>query len=183
MFNADPLALAGVGDAPPIAFDAYDGIRTTRPVGAHPKKAADTDGQVISMPAIGDTVTTSHARALARQFGLDHVVKAIDANPEAFQPWVFDGMSGCPTWFEELAAASNGVPKDELWKVAMQHDLSYAYGTPGDSDAREVADDQFRDGLAGLGVGVVQRNLAYGAVRLGGAEWMGFDFSWGFARK
>lgn len=52
----------------------------------------------MTVPAIGETITTARARALCLERGamFDYIVKRIDDQPGDFKDWIFDGASLLP---------------------------------------------------------------------------------------
>ncbi len=132
------------------------------------------------LPTIGDTITTDRARELAVALDLPHVVALIDAEPEAFKEWVFDGVSILD---DHLAGALTGI-EDRVTAIALVHDLQYAYGRMGDEKARARADTRFRADLLAAGANAVMSELFYLAVHLGGAGSIRrTSYTWGFARR
>jgi len=132
----------------------------------------------MKLPEIDDTITTDDAIKLCVHFGFDHLAKRIQDNRSLYKPWLFDGASMVP---DELASKVLDIP--HLTKIALKHDLSYAYGEPGNDAERKLADEAFRDGLLADGASTIVAELMYAAVRAGGGGAMKTGFSWGFARK
>jgi hypothetical protein len=136
----------------------------------------------MELPRIGETVTTEKAKALCRHFGLDDLVKRIDAAQESFKSWEFDGCSCLP---DEALGLFTGCNWQAItYHCCLPHDLRYAYGEPGNKAERKAADEQFYDDLvrqAGMKPWMAAAFLA--GVRAGGAEEFGLSFSWAFAHK
>jgi len=132
----------------------------------------------VSVPAIGETITTERARELCAQMGLPHLVERIDADPALYKPWVFDGVSALD---DDCAAFLSAVP--DITAIALAHDLQYAYGLPGDEEERRRADGRFRGDLLMAGARPWVAGAMYAAVRAGGAGGiLKTSFTWGFAR-
>jgi hypothetical protein len=136
-------------------------------------------GRTMRLPKIEEIVTTEWARELCAHFGYAHLVERIDNTPDQFLPWKFDGASMTP---DVLVAKIAGIPN--LTEIALEHDLKYAYGDPGNEKAeRGKADREFRADLLADGAGPVIAKAMYQAVRRGGNPPVRTSFSWGFARK
>jgi len=136
----------------------------------------------MELPKIGDTITTEKAGALCRHFGLDELAERINANPERFKNWKFDGCSCLP---DKLLGLFTGCRwQDITYRCCLPHDLRYGYGERGNNAERKAADEHFFHDLikkAGM-----RRWLAaafFAGVRIGGAEQFGLSFSWAFADK
>jgi hypothetical protein len=133
------------------------------------------------MPEIGETITTTHALELCRHFGLDYLVKRIEANPEGYWEWKFDGCSGLPD--RALGFLTGGDWRDITYGCCLPHDLCYAYGSSGDGAERKRTDRKFyTDLIVKAGMKKWLASVFYTAVRAGGAEGFGLSFSWAFAR-
>ena len=136
----------------------------------------------MKLPEINEIVTTDQALELCRHFGLDYLVARIEANPEQFESWKFDGCSCLP---DEVLGLFTGCDwRDITYKCCLPHDLCYAYGEPENQAERKRVDTKFFSDLvtkAGMKTWVAYAFLA--GVRVGGAEEFGRSFSWGFARK
>lgn len=135
----------------------------------------------MKLPKIGDIVTTRQAYELCKHFGLKDVAERIKMNPDQFKPWKFDGCSGIP---DQLLGLFTGLNwKKITYECCLPHDLSYAYGKPGDKLERRCVDIQFADDLqnkAGMGNDMAQ--IFFKAVQIMGREKFGLSFSWAFAR-
>jgi len=133
----------------------------------------------MNVPAIGETITTERARALCVERGVifDYIVKRIDARPDDFKSWIFDGASLVP---DHLAAKILHIPN--LTAIALEHDLKYAYGELGNEEERLRADREFRVDLLADGTDPIVAESMYTAVRIGGDQKFRTSFSWGFAR-
>jgi len=136
----------------------------------------------MDLPAIGETVTAAQALELCRHFDLTYLVDRIQANPDHYKSWEFDGCSGLP---DELLGLFTGCDwRDITYKCCLPHDLCYAYGELGNEEERQQVDHQFHDNLvekAGMSKMLAAAFLA--AVRVGGHEALGLSFSWGFANE
>jgi hypothetical protein len=136
----------------------------------------------MELPKIGDEVATTRARALCRHFGLHELVERIDAAPERYQSWAFDGCSGLPDEVLGLFTGCNW--QDITYRCCLPHDLRYAYGEPGNEDERKAADERFYQDLVEKAAMKPWMAAAFLAgVRIGGAEAFGLSFSWAFAHK
>ncbi|WP_304511881.1 hypothetical protein [Desulfobacula sp.] len=136
----------------------------------------------MTLPEIGDTITTKKALELCRHFSLDYLVDRIESDPEKYKDWKFDGCSGLP---DEVMGFFTGCDwKDITYKCCLPHDLCYAYGDPGNDIEKKRVDIKFYSDLvtkAGMKKWCAAAFLA--AVQIGGAEEFGLSFSWGFAYK
>lgn len=131
--------------------------------------------------AIGEEITTERARALAIALGLSNVVAAIDREPEAFKPWVFDGVSVLD---DRLAGWLTGLGP-AVTEIALRHDLKYAYGRPGFERERMLADIDLLRELVLAGGDLEMAHAFFNAVR---QRWVSgrvikTSFTWGFARR
>ena len=68
-----------------------------------------------------------------------------------------------------------------LTRISLKHDLKYAYGEPGDSKRRVLADLDFYSDLVIDGCCPEMAHVIFSAIRVFGED----DplFGWGFARK
>ena len=133
-------------------------------------------------PAIGDNITTEDALKLCRHFKLDYLTARIEANPDSYKNWKFDGCSGLPDEILGLFTGCNW--QDITYKCCLPHDLCYAYGEPGNDIERKRVDVKFYSNLvtkAGMKKWLASAFLS--AVRIGGKEELGLSFSWAFAHK
>ncbi|MGD8368109.1 MAG: hypothetical protein PVG78_10725 [Desulfobacterales bacterium] len=136
----------------------------------------------MELPKIGEKVTTRQARELCLHFGLQELVERIDAAPERYQDWIFDGCSCLPD--EALGLFTGCNWQDITYRCCLPHDLRYAYGEPGNEAERKAADDRFYRDLVEKAVMKPWMAAAFLAgVRIGGAEAFGLSFSWAFAHK
>jgi hypothetical protein len=133
----------------------------------------------MTLPAIGERITTVHARALCVERGaaFDYIVARIDATPNNYTSWVFDGASLLP---DKLVAEWLRIPN--LTEIALKHDLRYAYGELGNRAERLRADDILKQDLLADGASPLIAKTIHKFVRLGGSERIKTRFSWGFAR-
>lgn len=136
----------------------------------------------MEFPAIGNPITTEKAIELCRYFEFDHLVYRIEAAPERYTEWKFDGCSGLP---DEIMGFFTGCDWRKItYACCLPHDLRYAYGEPGNEAERKAADEELYQNLvnrAGMKKWCASAFLA--AVRIGGVETFGLSFSWGFAHK
>lgn len=137
---------------------------------------------LMKLPEIGELVTTSRVLELCRHFTLDYLAARIEATPEKFKDWKFDGFSCLQD--EALGLFTGCDWRDITYKCCLPHVLCYAYGEPGNDAERKHVDDTFRNGL--VTKGGMKEWMAHSffvGVRVGGAEAFRLSFSWGFARK
>ena len=136
----------------------------------------------MEYPEIGDMVTTEQALDLCRRFNLDYLIHRIEAHPEQYKPWKFDGCSGLP---DEIMGLFTGCDwRDITYKCCLPHDLCYGYGELGNRMERKRVDVKFHSDLVTkAGVKEWQAAAFLAGVRIGGAEAFGLSFSWGFAHK
>jgi hypothetical protein len=132
----------------------------------------------MDLPKIGEIVTTGRAKGLCAHFGFGQLVARIEATPQAFTEWKFDGASMIP---DGLVSELTNIP--DLTQIALRHDLKYAYGEPGNEREREQADQEFRRELVADGATAEVAEVMFQAVRLFGDPPIKTKFSWGFARK
>jgi hypothetical protein len=136
----------------------------------------------MKFPQIGDIVTTKEALELCKPFNLDYLIKRIEANPDRYKSWKFDGCSGLP---DQIMGFFTGCKWEDItYRCCLPHDLSYAYGEPGNDVERERVDLKFYSDLvtkAGMKKYLASAFLT--AVRVGGKEEFGLSFSWGFAHE
>ncbi len=136
----------------------------------------------MTLPEIGDIITTKEALELCRYFGLDYLVERIEADPKRYKDWKFDGCSVLP---DKVMGFFTGCDwKDITYKCCLPHDLCYAYGDLGNKIERKQVDQKFYSDLiikAGMKKWCAFAFLA--GVWIGGAEEFGLSFSWGFAHK
>lgn len=134
------------------------------------------------LPRIGDIITTEQALELCRHFNLDYLVRRIEASPQSYKEWKFDGCSCLP---DEVLGLFTGCDWEDItYKCCLPHDLGYAYGEPGNETERKQVDDTFYDNLivkAGMKQWCASSFLL--AVRLGGHSVFGLPFSWSFAQR
>lgn len=136
----------------------------------------------MDLPKIGDTITTERAGALCRHFGFLDLVKRIEANPQRYKEWRFDGCSCLPD--ETLGRFTGCRWRDITYRCCLPHDLCYGYGEPGNKAERKVADDRFfNDLMEKAGMKRWMAAVFFAGVRIGGAEQFGLPFSWAFADK
>ena len=140
------------------------------------------DLEDMKLPEIGELVTPSRVLELCRHFTLDYLVARIEATPDKFKDWNFDGCSCLP---DEVLGLFTGCDwRDITYKCCLPHDLCYAYGEPGNEAERKRVDDTLHCDLVNkAGMKMWMAHAFFAGVRVGGAEAFGLSFSWGFARK
>jgi hypothetical protein len=136
----------------------------------------------MELPVIGDTITTESALALCRYFKFDTLVNRIEAAPERYTAWIFDGCSGLP---DEIMGFFTGCDWREItYACCLPHDLRYAYGEMGNEAERRKADEELYHNLVNrAGMKKWCASAFFTAVRIGGVETFGLSFSWGFAHQ
>ncbi|MCP4576597.1 MAG: hypothetical protein GY846_09975 [Deltaproteobacteria bacterium] len=136
----------------------------------------------MTYPKIRDIVTTDQALRLCEHFKLDYLVKRIEADPNRYKEWPFDGCSCLP---DEIMGLFTGCDwRDITYKCCLPHDLCYGYGEPGNDIERKRVDVKFySDLVTKAGMEEWQASAFLAGVRLGGAEEFGLSFSWGFAHR
>lgn len=138
----------------------------------------------MRLPEIGETITNERGIELCRHFGLLHLAERISRHPEQFDSWVFDGCSCVPDAMLAPFAGKGYSWRDITDKCALPHDLKYAYGSPGDVLEKETADSEFKADLINhAGMSHVLAVLLEKLVAIFGAEKLGLDFTWAFARR
>ncbi|MBC8376631.1 MAG: hypothetical protein H8E26_11355 [FCB group bacterium] len=136
----------------------------------------------IVLPELGDKVSTAQALRLCIEFKLEYLRIRIEANPEEYKEWTFDGCSGIPDQLLKIFTNKNW--QDITYDCCLPHDLCYGYGELGNKAERKQVDLQFRQDL--INKGGMKKTVAfafYTAVRLGGYAKLSLPFSWGFAKK
>ena len=136
----------------------------------------------MKLPEIGEIITTERALELCRHFNLDDLVATrIEADPESFAHWKFDGCSCLPD--KSLGRFTGCNWQDITFGCCLPHDLCYAYGEPGNQGERKRVDAKFyNDLVTKAGMKKWMASVFHAGVRIGGAESLGLSFSWGFAR-
>ena len=129
---------------------------------------------------IGDTITPAMGLQIANQLGLIYIVERIEAQPEMYEDFIFDGCSCIP---DELLGLFTGCKwQDITYLCCLPHDIGYAYGDPGNKNERKSVDYLFFHNLIHLaGMKPWLASVFMNAVKLGGVEKLGLPFSWGFA--
>jgi len=143
---------------------------------ASPKSVSEK-GIIAELPKIGEIVTTERGLELCEHYGLNHLAKRIEDNPDHFKAWKFDGCSMTPT---DVVSELIKVPS--LTEICLRHDLGYAYGDPGNEEERVLVDKKFQNELLDGGASEFVAKAMFDAVRAGGKEKLCLPFSWGFAR-
>ena len=135
----------------------------------------------MKLPEKGEIITTERALELCRHFNLDTLVARIEADPEAFTHWKFDGCSCLPD--ASLGRFTGCKWQDITFGCCLPHDLCYAYGEPGNHAERKRVDAKFYSDLViKAGMKKWMASAFHAGVRIGGAESFRRSFSWGFAR-
>jgi len=132
----------------------------------------------MPFPKIGDTIDTEKAIELCEFFRFGKLTEYIENNQGCFKPWIFDGASMIP---DDIFAEVFSVPN--FTKIALKHDLHYAYGEPGNTKSRLLADLMFYSDLIIDNCPPELAHTMFLAVRVAGCEEAMLSFSWGFARK
>ena len=134
----------------------------------------------MDFPELNETVTTEKALELCEYFELDYLVARINADPDAYKSWEFDGCSGLP---DRMLGFFTGCHWEDItYKCCLPHDLGYAYGEIGNEAEREEVDKKFyEDLIREAGMNRWLASLFYKAVRFFGGKLAHCSFSWGFA--
>lgn len=132
----------------------------------------------MNLPEINDTISTEYAKKLCEYFGYPYLVQRLEANPDRYKPWVFDGASLIP---DQLFSTLFKIPN--LTKIALKHDLKYAYGESGNTVERLRADLEFALDLLNDGASSEMTKLMFTAVDAGGSEFLNTGYSWGYAHR
>lgn len=137
---------------------------------------------VMRLPEIGEKIDIPWAIELCHHFQLDYLVQRVEAQPERYKSWEFDGCSGLP---DQILGLFTGCKwSDITYKCCLPHDLCYAFGELGNEEERERVDKQFyQDLVEKAGMKKWQASAFLAAVRVGGVEDFGLSFSWGYAHK
>lgn len=128
---------------------------------------------------IGDTITPAMGLQIANQLGFLHIVERIEAQPEMYKDFIFDGVSGLPEGLASFLAEVD--EKDFTYKIALPHDIDYAYGNPGDEKEKKISDTNFEKRLVKHGCPKWKARVAKRIVDILGREELMQKFSWGFA--
>lgn len=134
-------------------------------------------------PNIGDTVSPEIGARIAEYFGFVTIVDRINANPERYKDFIFDGCSCLP---DQLLGLFTGCRwQDITYWACLPHDIMYAYGEPGNAMEKKTADYLFQNNLRNKAK--MKKWLAdvfFHAVDIGGGEEFEIsNVSWGFATK
>lgn len=129
---------------------------------------------------IGSTINPAKGLQIANQLGFLHIVQRIEAQPEMYEYFIFDGCSCIP---DELMGLFTGCKwQDITYLCCLPHDIQYAFGDLGNKEERKSADYLFFHNLIHLaGMKPWLASVFMNAVKLGGSEKLGLPFSWGFA--
>ena len=130
---------------------------------------------------IGDTITPAMGLQIANHFGMVEIVSRIEAQPEMYKDFIFDGVSGLP---ENLASFLAEVDEEILtYEIALPHDVGYGYGEPGNDEEKEIIDIDFENRLIKYRCPKWKAKVAKRIVDILGKEELGQKFSWAFATK
>ncbi len=129
---------------------------------------------------IGDIITRTMGLQIANQLGFLHIVERIEAQPEMYEDFIFDGCSCIP---DELLGLFTGCKwQDITYLCCLPHDIGYAYGDLGNKNEKKSVDYLFFHNLIHLAkMKPWLASVFMNAVKFGGAEKLGLPFSWGFA--
>jgi hypothetical protein len=132
---------------------------------------------------IGDIITLDMGLQIANQIGLLYLVERIEAQPEEYKDFVFDGCSFVP---DELMGLFTGCDwKDITYLCCLPHDIGYCYGDPGNEEEKRMVDYLFLNNL--INKAKMKPWLArvfLEAVKIGGRkEFKIENVSWGFGSK
>jgi len=138
----------------------------------------------IALPKIGDIITPEWGLLLCVHFGFDHLARRIRENPGKYKPWRFDGVSCVPDMLLQPFVGNGHTWEDITYKCALQHDLPYAYGEPGNEEEKQEADDKFRENLI-IHAGMDEKlaDIFEKMVETFGKEKFHRDYTWAFALK
>lgn len=129
---------------------------------------------------IGDIIDVDVGLELCKYFGLEYLSERLMEHPERYSSFKFDGCSGIP---DQALSLLGCKWQDITYQCCLQHDLGYAYGTPGNIAEKKMVDSFFYQNLIDMaGVKPWIAKIFKKAVELGGQEW-GLSFSWAFANK
>lgn len=134
-------------------------------------------------PRIGEPVSPAMGIKIADYFGLMVIAERVETNPERYKSFTFDGCSCLPDQLLGLFAGCDW--QDITYLCCLPHDISYAYGEPGNSKEKKVADYLFRDNLINKAkMKKFFATVCLAAVELGGGEEFKLsNVSWSFATK
>ena len=137
------------------------------------------EGEMV-LPTIADTITTDRAIELCKHFGYDYLVERIKADKGSFKDWKFDGASMVN---DERFKKKHNIPN--LTKIALKHDLKYAYGEKGNEVERLRADLTFALDILNDGASPLMVKFMFEAIDVGGDGILNIktSYTWGFARK
>ncbi|PLY02549.1 MAG: hypothetical protein C0623_03550 [Desulfuromonas sp.] len=130
----------------------------------------------ITLPEIGETITTERAIELCRHYRFQYLVDRITAHPERYKSWRFDGVSMAP---DGLFAWLFGIPN--ITEIALRHDLKYAYGEKGNTAERRAADLALKQEIKEDGGSAWIARVMFKAVNRFGKEKYQTSYSWAFA--
>jgi len=133
---------------------------------------------MIKLPKIGDTIDSQKAIELCRHFGFEKLAKRIEDNLDKVEPFEFDGCSWLP---DKIVSKLINVPT--LTLICLWHDLKYMFGEKGNDEERLMADYQFGIDLLNGGAAAEVSLSFFGAVQVGGGEYLRRSFSWGAGWK
>lgn len=130
------------------------------------------------LPKVGDIINNERAKEICDHFGYTHLVERINAKPENYKEWTFDGASMIP---DDTFAKMFNIPN--LIEIALKHDLKYAYGESGNTAEKLQADQDFEQDLINDGASPVVAKFLFKSVDKFGKEEFKTPFSWAFAKK
>jgi hypothetical protein len=133
-------------------------------------------------PKIGEKITTSRGLELCKYFNLHYLVERIKENPDGYNDWIFDGVSGFP---ENIASFLVNCDQHILtYQCALPHDLAYAYGKLHDQKEKHEIDKKFLHDLIHVAKADVNMSkIFFIAVDILGAEELKLKCTWAFANK
>jgi len=125
---------------------------------------------------IGDKITVERGLQLCEHFGYKHLAGRLKENPNNYKDWIFDGASMVPN---KLFSRLFRIPN--LTKIALKHDLKYAYGEKGNKTERLRADLEFTLDILNDGASPAMAKLILAVIDNGGAEKLNTSYSWAYA--
>ncbi len=136
----------------------------------------------IVLPEIGETITSERAIELCKYFQLDYLVDRIQNNKDAYNSWIFDGVSGIP---DSLASLFADCDQHKLtYYCALPHDLGYAYGEKNNLEEKKMVDVKFyHDMVHTAYADDFVADIFFAIVTILGREKLKLSFTWAFASK
>lgn len=137
---------------------------------------------IIVLPKVGEKITTNRAIELCQYYKLNYLINRIQKNPELYNEWIFDGVSGLP---DRLASILVDCDQHLLtYECALPHDLAYAYGKLNDVNEKKAIDTKFlHDLIYVANANPVMAKVFYLAVNVLGKQELRMPFTWAFANK